>query len=133
MKTRDYITEPLSMHKAAKVKRYFDNYVTWDKEGHYHLKDEWGMLSYDTKVIIIRGNRVLFTGSYSRTTSRQVTWFLEEFDFLLPTLSKAVLARMEKDDMAFNLKTNTLEPLTEEEKKEIKHIRQAAFNYGYGW
>ncbi len=133
MKTRNYITEPLSMHKAAKVKRYFDNYVTWDKEGHYHLKDEWGMLSYDTKVIIIRGARVLFTGTYSRTTSRQLTWFLEEFDFLLPTLSKAVLDIMEKDDMAFNLIENAFDPLTEEEKREIKNIRKAAFNYGYGW
>lgn len=91
---------------------------------------EKGFISYETKVIIKRGNRVLFTGTYSRTTSRQVSWYLyEDRD----GLTWGILRKMEKDDMAFNLSTREFEPLTDKEKAEIKRIRQAAFRWGYGW
>ena len=91
---------------------------------------EKGFISYETKVIIKRGTRVIYTGSYSRTTSRQVSWYLmEDRD----GLTWDILKKMEKDDMAFNLSTREFEPLTDKEKAEIKRIRQAAFRWGYGW
>lgn len=40
---------------------------------------------------------------------------------------------MARDNLAYDYITGELEPLTEEEKREIKEIRRKAFNYGYGW
>lgn len=56
---------------------------------------------------IVRGSRVMFTGYYSRTTSKQMTRWLEEF--------------------------GELTPLTDYEERERKEVRRSAFHYGYGW
>ena len=45
---------------------------------HGAMHIEWGFLSYNTRVIIIRGSRVIFTGYYSRTTSKQMGWWFDE-------------------------------------------------------
>jgi len=112
----------LKNHKYAQCGVFFDILLNGTHEN--------GFISYTTKIIIKRRNRVLFTGTYSRTTSKQVTWFLYEDS---DGLTWDILKKMEKDDMAFNLKTREYEPLTDKEKDEIKSIRRKAFNYGYGW
>ena len=94
---------------------------------------EWGFLSYSTKVIIVRGSRVVFTGYYSQTTSRQMTWWLDEYGDNLKGVTKETLAIMARDGLAYDTVTGELTPLTHDEVREIKEIRKAAFNYGYGW
>lgn len=112
----------LKNHRYAQCGKFYD--VSLDGT------HEKGLISYETKVIIKRGSRVLYTGTYSRTTSRQVSWYLmEDRD----GLTWDILKKMEKDAMAFNLSTREFEPLTDKEKNEIRRIRQAAFRWGYGW
>ena len=94
---------------------------------------EWGFLSYNTKIIIIRGSRVIFTGYYSRTTSKQMSWWLEEYGDNLKGLTKKTLKIMARDNLAYDDITGELMPLTKEEEREIREIRRKAFNYGYGW
>lgn len=94
---------------------------------------EWGMLSYYTRVIIVRGSRVIFTGKYSRTTTKQMTWWLAEYGDRLKGLNKKTLEIMARENLAYDTITGELEPLTHDELREIKEIRRKAFNYGYGW
>lgn len=119
-------TRKLSEHKYAKCGYYVDSVYT-EKWGYISEK---GMYSYDTKIIIIRGDRVIYTGKYSRTTSRQQTWWLKEFGKLV---NHAPLELMYNQHMAYDRKTGELMPLTHEEEREIAEIRHAAFRYGYGW
>ena len=119
-------TRKLSEHRYAKVAYYVESVYT-DK-GKYI--EEEGMLSYSTKVIIIRGDRVIYTGKYSMTTSRQQTWWLKEFGKLV---NHAPLALMYKEHMAYDRKTGELMPLTKEEEREIAEIRYEASHDGYGW
>ena len=94
---------------------------------------EWGFLSYSTKVIIVRGSKVVFTGYYSQTTSRQMTWWLAECGDRLNGLTRDTLEIMARDGLAYDTVTGELTPLTHDELREIKEIRRRAFNYGYGW
>ena len=94
---------------------------------------EYGFVSYHTKVIIHRGARIIYTGKYSVTTSKQVGWYLKAFADTLKGLNKKTLEIMDKERCAYNDVTGELEPLTEQEEREIKEIRRKAFNYGYGW
>jgi hypothetical protein len=119
----------LSAHPYAQCGRYFDNYLA----GKNGWMTEWGFFSYDTKVIIIRGARVVFTGSYSPTTSRQMTWWLNEYACRIKGLTKHTLKLMNEKGLAYNSSTGELEPLESYELREIKEIRRAANNYGYGW
>lgn len=119
----------LSEHRYAKVAYYVDSVYT----GKYGYISEEGMLSYDTKVIIIRGDRVIYTGKYSVTTSKQQTWWLKEFGELVKGVDKKTLELMYNQHMAYDRKTGELMPLTKEEEREIAEIRHAAFHYGYGW
>lgn len=123
------LVECLKNHKYANAGYYCED--SFDTE--FGWVTEIGMLSYTTKVIIIRKGRVIFTGRYSHTTSRQLSWWMEEHACVLKGLTIKDLDNMFAKEIAYNLKTKSFEPLTEEEKREIKHIRQAAFNYGYGW
>ena len=116
----------LNEHKYAKCGYYADSVYT----GKYGYISEEGMISYSTKVIIIRGNRVIYTGKYSRTTSKQQTWWMREFGKLV---NHAPLDFMNKEHMAYDRETGELMPLTKEEEREIAEIRHAAFRYGYGW
>lgn len=115
---------PLKYHPYAQC-------GTYDYQAPFPWRmNERGFLSYKTRIIIIRGSRVIFTGYYSRTTSRQVTWYLNEAN---NGLTHKILDHMCKHNLAYNLKTQEFEALTEEELSEIKGIRKAAFKWGYGW
>ena len=94
---------------------------------------EYGFMSYSTKVIIRRGSRIIFTGYYSRTTSKQMGWYLKEFADTLNGLNADTLKIMDKGRYAYDDITGELMPLTEREEREIREIRRKAFNYGYGW
>lgn len=119
----------LTNHRYANVGYYVDSVYT----GKYGYITEEGMLSYDTKVIIIRGDRVIYTGKYSVTTSKQQTWWLAEFGALVKGVNKKTLELMFNAHLAYNRKTGELTPLTKEEEREIAEIRHAAFRYSYGW
>lgn len=119
----------LSEHRYANCGYYVDSVFT----GKMGYISEEGMLSYDTKVIIIRGDRVIYTGKYSVTTSKQQTWWLKEFGELVKGINKKTLELMYNQHMAYDRKTGELMPLTKEEEREIAEIRHAAFRYGYGW
>lgn len=122
-------TRKLSEHRYANCAYFVDTSFT--KERGYETEE--GMLSYHTKVIIIRKERVIFTGRYSRTTSRQLSWWMEEHACVLKGLTIKDLDDMFAKEIAYNRKTKSFEPLTETEKMEVKEIRRKAFNYGYGW
>lgn len=94
---------------------------------------EWGFMSYSTKVIIVRGSRVIFTGYYSRTTTKQMSWWLDEYGDSLKGLTRDTLKIMARDGLAYDTITGELTPLTHDELREIREIRRKAFNYGYGW
>ena len=119
----------LTNHHYAQVGYYVDSVYT---EKYGYITEE-GMLSYDTKVIIIRGDRVIYTGKYSVTTSKQQTWWLAEFGELVKGVNKKTLELMFNEHLAYNRETGELTPLTKEEEREIAEIRHAAFCYGYGW
>lgn len=119
----------LSEHKYAQCGVYMDAYLA-HKIGWCM---EYGFISYSTKVIIRRGARIIFTGYYSRTTTKQVGWYLKEFADTLNGLNADTLKIMENERCAYNDATGELEPLTHDELREIKEIRRKAFNYGYGW
>ena len=119
----------LSEHPYAQCGVYTDLYIA-HKIGWCM---EYGFVSYSTKIIIRRGARVIFTGYYSRTTSKQMGWYLKEFADTLSGLNVDTLKIMARDNLAYNDCTGELEPLTEDEVREIKEIRKAAFHWGYGW
>ena len=119
----------LSEHPYAQCGVYTDLYIA-HKIGWCM---EYGFVSYSTKIIIRRGARVIFTGYYSRTTSKQIGWYLKEFADTLSGLNADTLKIMARDNLAYNDCTGELEPLTEDEVREIKEIRKAAFHWGYGW
>lgn len=116
-------------HKYAQCRYYHTMYLA-GKEGWGH---EWGFMSYSTRVIIVRGSRVMFTGYYSQTTSRQMKWWLDEFGDRLKGLTRDTLKIMDEEAMAYDFTTGVLTPLTDYEERERKEVRRAAFHYGYGW
>lgn len=119
----------INEHRYAQCAYYADSVYT----GKWGYISEEGFISYSTKVIIIRGDRVIYTGRYSRTTSRQQTWWLEEFGNLVKGIDRNTLDLMYNQHMAYNRETGELMPLTHEEEREIAEIRKEAFQYGYGW
>ena len=116
-------------HRYAQCRYYHTMYLA-GKEGWGH---EWGFMSYSTRVIIVRGTRVMFTGYYSRTTSKQMTWWMEEFGDRLKGLTRETLKIMDDEHMAYDFETGELTPLTDYEERERKEVRRSAFHYGYGW
>lgn len=119
----------LHAHKYANCGYYHTMYLA-GKDGWNH---EWGFISYSTRVIIVRGSRVVFTGYYSRTTSKQLSWWLAEYGDRLKGLTRETLKIMDEEHMAYDFETGELTPLTDYEWRERKEVRRAAFNYGYGW
>lgn len=119
----------LRNHKYAQCGMFQDAFLA----GRDGWLNEWGFLSYFTKVLIIRGSRVIFTGYYSRTTSRQLSWWLEEYGDRLKGLNRKTLDIMDRKHFAYDFKTGELTPMTDYEERERMGIRKAAFNYGYGW
>ena len=119
----------LVSHKYANCGVYTDAYLA-HKIGWCM---EYGFISYFTKVIIRRGSRIIYTGKYSVTTSKQVGWYLKEHENDLNGLNKKTLEIMARENLAYDDITGELEPLTHDELREIKEIRRKAFNYGYGW
>ena len=120
----------LKNHRYAKCGMY-KKYVLING-GNFDGK-EWGFISYTTRVIIVRDSRVIFTGYYSPTTSRQLTWWLAEYGNNLKGITKKTLEIMARDSLAYDFVTGELTPLTHDELREIRHERDVAFNYGYGW
>ena len=121
-------TWKLANHKYAQCALYREYPLI---HGAMHI--EWGFLSYNTRVIIIRGSRVIFTGYYSRTTSKQMGWWLDEYGDNLKGLTRDTLKIMARDGLSYDTVTGERTPLTHDELREIRHERDAAFNYGYGW
>lgn len=119
----------LKNHRYAQCHYYHTMYLA-GKQGWGH---EWGFMSYSTRVIIVRGSRVMFTGYYSHTTSKQMTWWLEEFGDRLKGLTRDTLKIMDEEGMAYDYETGELTPLTDYEERERKEVRRSAFHYGYGW
>lgn len=119
----------LKNHRYAQCHYYHTMYLAGE-QGWGH---EWGFLSYTTRVIIVRGSRVVFTGYYSHTTSKQLSWWLAEYGERLKGLDKKTLDIMGREHLAYDFETGELTPLTEDEWRERKEIRRAASNYGYGW
>lgn len=119
----------LRNHKYAQCAYYHTMYLA-GRDGWGH---EWGFMSYSTRVIIVRGSRVMFTGYYSHTTSRQLSWWLAEYGERLKGLDKKTLDIMGREHLAYDFETGELTPLTDYEWRERKEIRRAACNYGYGW
>lgn len=76
---------------------------------------------------------MIFTGYYSRTTSKQMTWFLNEYGDNIKGLTSETLKIMNRDGLAYDFVTGELTPLTGDEFREIPGERARAFNYGYGW
>lgn len=118
----------LRKHKYAQCGMFEDTFFA----GKHGWLMEWGFVSYSTKVIMVRGSRVIFTGYYSCTTSRQLSWWLKEYGSRLKGLDKKTLDIMDRKHLAYDYKTGELTPLTDYEWRECKGIRRAAFNYGYG-
>lgn len=114
---------PLLTHPYAQCALYMDSYFA--KGMGYCI--EYGFRSYNTKIIIERGSRIIYTGKFSRTTSRQVTWFLNEKLSTVKGLTTSTLKIMDRDRLAYDSITGELTPLTEQEEREIKAIRHAAF------
>ena len=119
----------LVRHKYANCGVYTDAYLAHG----YGWCMEYGFVSYSTKIIIRRGARIIYTGKYSRTTSKQLSWYLKEHEKDLNGLNADTLKIMARDNLAYNDCTGELEPLTHDELREIKEIRRKAFSYGYGW
>lgn len=119
----------LVSHKYANCGVYTDAYLAHG----YGWSMEYGFISYSTKVIIRRGSRIIYTGKYSVTTSKQVGWYLKEHEDDLNGLTKKTLEIMARENLAYDDITGELEPLTHDELREIKEIRKRAFHYGYGW
>ena len=119
----------LVAHAYANCGVYTDAYLAHG----YGWSMEYGFISYSTKVIIRRGSRIIYTGKYSVTTSKQVGWYLKEHADDLNGLTKKTLEIMDKGRYAYDDITGELEPLTHDELREIEEIRRKAFNYGYGW
>jgi hypothetical protein len=119
----------LKDHRYAQCRYYHTMYLA-GKQGWGH---EWGFMSYTTRVIIVRGSRVMFTGYYSRTTSKQMTWWLKEFGDRLKGLTHDTLKIMDEEGMAYDYETGELTPLTDYEERERKEVRRSAFHYGYEW
>ena len=119
----------LVAHAYANCGVYTDAYLAHG----YGWKMEYGFISYSTKVIIRRGSRIIYTGKYSVTTSKQVGWYLKEHKDDLNGLNKKTLEIMARENLAYDDITGELTSLTHDELREIKEIRRKAFNYGYGW
>ena len=119
----------LLSHKYANCGVYSDVYLA-PKMG---WCQEMGFISYRTKIIIRRGSRIIFTGYYSRTTSKQMGWYLKAFSDTLNGLNADTLKIMDKERLAYDDITGELMPLTSAEEREIREIRRKSFNYGYGW
>lgn len=117
-------TRKLSGHRYANCAYFVDTFFT--KECGY--KTEEGLLSYHTKVIIIRGDRVIYTGKYSVTTSKHQMWWLKEFGELIKGVNKKTLELMYNQHMEYDRKTGELMPLTKEEEREIAEIRHHSFH-----
>lgn len=83
------------------------------------ITGEWGLLSYTTKVIIIRDKRMIPTGTYSNTTARHIAWFLAE---RFPCFTYQDIKSLIITESAWDLDKGPC-PLTQEEKMEIKRIR----------
>lgn len=89
-------------------------------------RGEWGLMSYNTKIIIVKGSRVLATGTYSRTTIKHIGWFLREY---LPDLSYQDIKTLIMKNQAWNFDKGP-EPLTDEEKRIIKQERKTVSYIG---
>lgn len=116
------LTVPILLIRS--LLKFVDTFFT--KECGY--KTEEGLLSYHTKVIIIRCDRVIYTGKYSVTTSKHQMWWLKEFGELIKGVNKKTLELMYNQHMAYDRKTGELMPLTKEEEREIAEIRRHSFH-----
>lgn len=120
-------TDQLYKHPDANCAYYKDIYTVHENDYYTECGIECGFMSYNTKIIIIRDSRIIYTGKYSTKTSQHVTWFLQEKGEKIYGLNNEKLKIMNKKRLAYNYITGVFDPLTPKEEKEIKEIRYNTF------
>ena len=96
------------------------DHTTWNATAYVHVKNKKvvsvGLQSYRTMVIRVKDDRMVVSGLYSMTTRRHIGWYLKEY---YPWLSYYDIKDMYKKDMALDLNTKELVPLTDEEQEFV--------------
>lgn len=90
--------------------------------------DGRGLISYHTKVLIIKDGVLFCTGLYSATTRRHIGWFLSEY---LPTFNYYDIKKLYLDNMAINIYTGEVLPLTPKQKRVVREEYNSA--HGNSW
>lgn len=90
--------------------------------------DGRGLISYHTKVLIIKDGVLFCTGLYSATTRRHIGWFLSEY---LPTFNYYDIKKLYLDNMAINIYTGEVLPLTPKQKRVVREESNSA--HGNSW
>ena len=90
--------------------------------------DGRGLISYHTKVLIIKDGVLFCTGLYSVTTRRHIGWFLSEY---LPTFNYYDIKKLYLDNMAINIYTGEVLPLTPKQKRVVREESNSA--HGNSW
>lgn len=90
--------------------------------------DGRGLISYHTKVLIIKDGVLFCTGLYSATTRRHIGWWLAEY---CPKFTYHDIKQLYLDNMAVNIYTGEVMPLTTKQKRIVREESEMA--HGNSW
>lgn len=76
----------------------------------------YGLRSYNTDVIRVKNNRLVVTGTYSATTRKHISWWLNEYG---AGLTYQQIKKCYEENVALDLRIKEYVPLNEEEKNYI--------------